>query len=74
MAGTAAYGDLLDSIANNNALIMRHGLESSKILPPPPETHPKRLWGHFTSQGISLAEIQAPNRKRIICMAITSED
>jgi hypothetical protein len=74
MAGTAAYGNLLESIASNNILIIRHGLESSKILPPPPETNPKRLWGYFTSQGVSLAEIQAPDRKRIICMAVTSKE
>ena len=74
MAGTAAYGDLLDSITNNRPLVVRHGLESAKILPPPPEANPKRLWGHFTSQGVSLAEIQAPHRTRIICMAVTSEE
>jgi hypothetical protein len=28
----------------------------------------------MTSQGISLAEIQSPNKKRIICMAVTSRD
>jgi hypothetical protein len=74
MAGTAAYGDILDALTNNTPLIIRHGLESAKILPPPPEENPKRLWGYFTSQGISRAEIQAPHRKRIICMAVTSED
>src|SRR5690606_28216237 len=30
--------------------------------------------GHFTARGISRAEIQAPERKRIICMAVTSSD
>jgi hypothetical protein len=74
MAGTAAYGDILDCLLHNHAIVINHGLESSKILPPPPEMNPKRLWGYFTSQGVSRAEIQAPNRKRIICMAITSED
>jgi hypothetical protein len=72
MAGTAAYGDLLDAITNKQPLIVRHGLESAKILPPPPEVNPRRLWGHFTSQGVSRAEIQAPHRTRIICMAVTS--
>jgi hypothetical protein len=74
MAGTAAYGDILDCITNGRPVVIRHGLESAKILPPPPETNPKRLWGYFTSQGVSRAEIQAPHRTRIICMAITSED
>ena len=74
MAGTAAYGDLLECIEGTVPIVIRHGLESAKILPPPPETNPKRLWGYFTSQGVSRAEIQAPHRKRIICMAVTSED
>jgi Subtilase family len=74
MAGTAAYGYLLECIENNRPIVVRHGLESAKILPPPPEVNPKRLWGYFTSQGVSRAEIQAPHRTRIICMAVTSED
>ena len=74
MAGTVAYGDLLECLSGSHAIIVQHGLESAKILPPPPETNPKRLWGYFTAQGISRAEIQAPSRTRIICMAVTSED
>ena len=74
MAGTAAYGDILEALSDNRPMIIRHGIESAKILPPPPEENPKRLWGHFTSQGVSRAEIQAPHRTRIICMAVTSED
>jgi hypothetical protein len=74
MAGTAAFGDLLDCVGNDQPIVVHHGLESAKILPPPPEANPKRLWGYFTAQGVSKAEIQAPHRKRIICMAITSED
>ncbi len=74
MAGTAAFGDILDCVVNNRPVVIRHGLESAKILPPPPEKNAKRLWGYFTSQGVSRAEIQAPHRTRIICMAITSDD
>lgn len=74
MAGTIAYGDLMKCLEGNQPIVIRHGLESAKILPPPPEENPKRLWGYFTSQGVSRAEIQAPHRKRIICMAVTSED
>ncbi len=74
MAGTAAYGDLLECLEGRQPITIRHSLESAKILPPPPEENPRRLWGHFTARGISRAEIQAPGRKRIICMAVTSED
>jgi len=74
MAGTTAYGDLLSVLNSTGPVIVDHHLESSKILPPAPVENPKRLWGYMTAQGISLAEIQAPQRKRIICMAVTSTD
>lgn len=74
MAGTAAYGDLLDHMSRNHPLHASHHLESSKILPPPPQVNAKNLWGHFTSQGVSKAEIAAPHRRRVICMAVTSRD
>lgn len=72
MAGTAAYGDLLQVLQDSQPVRMTHCIESAKILPPPPAQNPKQLWGHFTAQGISLATIQAPQRKRVICMAVTS--
>ena len=74
MAGTAAYGDILNCLESGSPVVVSYGLESAKILPPPPEENPRRLWGHFTARGISRAEIQAPQRKRIICMAVTSRD
>ena len=74
MAGTAAYGDILHCLESDSPIVVRHGLESAKILPPPPEENPRRLWGHFTARGISRAEVQAPHRKRVICMAVTSGD
>ena len=74
MAGTAAYGDIQEKLEQHNPLIIEHILESSKILPPPPEVNPRRLWGYQTAEGIYRAEIQAPQRKRIICMAITSKE
>jgi hypothetical protein len=74
MAGTAAYGDLLALLNDGSSIRIGHRLESCKILPPPPEQNPKRLWGHVTSQGISRAEIQEPLRKRIVCIATTATD
>ncbi|HPO14508.1 MAG TPA: S8 family peptidase [Candidatus Hydrogenedentes bacterium] len=74
MAGTAVYGDLLKVLNSNHELHVLHRLESSKILPPPPAQNQKALWGHITGQGVSRAEIQAPKRKRVICMAVTSDE
>jgi hypothetical protein len=75
MAGTVAYGDLLSILDGNDTVRVDHRLESAKIMPPRRfGPNHKRLWGYITIQGISRAEIQAPGRKRISCMAITSED
>ncbi len=74
MAGTAAYGDLLALLNGGGPVRIVHRLESAKILPAPPEQNPKRLWGHVTAQGISRAEIQGPQRKRIVCIATTATD
>lgn len=74
MAGTAAYGDLLAHLNSADPLVVTHRLESAKILPPPPAQNPKKLWGDITGQGLARAEIQAPNRKRVACLAVTSTD
>ena len=74
IAGTAAYGDLLVPLGSPNAIRVLHCLESAKIFPPSPEQNPKHLWGHLTLQGISRAEIQAPERRRIVCLAVTAKD
>ena len=74
MAGLATFGDLQSALEGSDPIVISHVLESSKILPPPPETNPHELWGDMTSQGVSRAEIQARDRNRIICMAITAKD
>lgn len=70
MAGIAAYGDLLSRLASKDPLALHARLESAKILPPRGE-NPEALWGAKTQQGVSRAEI-AGNRRRVVCMAITS--
>jgi hypothetical protein len=74
MAGTVAYGDLLSVLQQTGSIKVNHRLESSKILPPPPQQNPKSLWGYFTAQGVSRAELQAPTCKRVVCMAVTAQD
>lgn len=74
MAGIATYGDLLAVLGSTAPVVVSHRLESAKILPPPPDSNPRRLWGDMTAQGISRAEIRAPNRRRIVCLAVSSTD
>ena len=77
MAGIAAYGDLVQCLMSLGPVEVRHCLESVKIIPNTPQQPQKRepeLWGYMTAQGISRAEISAPERKRIHCLATTAEN
>jgi hypothetical protein len=73
MCGMAAYGDLLKLLQHNGPVEVRHCLESAKILPPNGTNDPD-LYGDITIQGLARAEIEAPNRSHIGCMAVTSSD
>lgn len=73
MAGIAGYGDLQESLEGTHKVHIKHRLESVKIYDPNFNTSPE-LWGHFTSRAISNIEISNPSKKRISCMAITSDD
>jgi hypothetical protein len=74
MAGIAAYGDLQKCLTSRSNIPLSHCLESVKIIPRPPGENRQELWGYITSQAISIAEIQAPLRSRIHCMAISATD
>jgi Subtilase family len=74
MAGVVAYGDLTAALESSDEIILTHRLESVKILPLPPKQNAPHLWGYITSQAISLAQINAPERVRCICMAVTADD
>lgn len=73
MSGVAIFGNLSDALESNDRIEIRHIIESGKILPPRGENDPK-LYGYITQQVVSKAEIQAPDRKRIICMAVTTHE
>jgi hypothetical protein len=74
MAGIATYGNLRRVLASTAPITLRHRLESAKILPPPPGTNRKELYGAIIAEGIARAEIAAPERLRVISMAITSTE
>ena len=74
MAGVVGYGDLNRCLSSTGQILLKFGLESVKILPPSPLQNPQELWGHITAQAVSRAEIQAPHRQRIVCLAVTSVD
>jgi len=73
MSGVVAFGDLTEVLPESHQIDINHCLESVKILPPYGENDPD-LYGYVTIQGMSYAAIQAPERIRIGCMAVTSKD
>lgn len=73
MSGLALYGDLVMPLEGSDRVALIHRLESVKILPDRGENEP-RLYGHITGACIAKAEIQAPQRPRAVCLAVTSPD
>jgi Subtilase family len=73
MAGLALLGDLTDVLTSRGPVVLRHRLESVKILPRTGE-NPPELYGAITAQAVARAEVEAPARRRAICMAVTTTD
>src|SRR3990167_1790855 len=71
MAGVAVYGDLEAALSPGEPVALGHRLETVKILPPTGQNEP-RLYGAITATGIARAEDHAPRRRRVFCMAVTS--
>jgi hypothetical protein len=72
MAGLCLYAEsLMEALAVSHPVKLLHHLESVKILPNSGENE-RSLYGAITEQGVSLPEIQAPDRHRVFCMAVTS--
>lgn len=75
MAGLALYGDLTPFLAGTQNVVLRHRLESVKILPPDGHpVNPPDLYGAVTAEAASRAEIQAPERRRTFSMSIAATD
>lgn len=75
MAGLALHGDLTAALSDRSERRLTHRLESVKLLPPkgmdPNDPH---SYGVITQSAVSLAEIAAPERSRVFCMAVTNDD
>jgi hypothetical protein len=72
MSGVALYGDLEVALGTGATVDLNHRLETVKILPPTGQNDPM-LYGSITAVGVGKAEEQAPNRRRVFCMAVTSD-
>lgn len=73
MAGLALYGDLESALEGSGPVVLTHQLESVKILPPKGANDPN-LYGAVTAEAASRPEIEAPERRRVFSMAVTSSD
>ncbi len=74
MAGIGLYGCLTEIMTETGEIILQHKLESVKILPPPPLVNSPPDYGRVMQDGVLLAHIKSPQRKRVLCMAVTADD
>ncbi len=74
MAGLAMFGDELAALLAGRATpFTPHRLESVRILNTQ-EPHPEDTWGWVTQTGVAFAEQRAPDRSRVILLAVTADD
>lgn len=73
MCGTVTYGDLQKCLESQNEVSILHSVESVKLIRNPGSENDKDSYGKLTENGVYYAEIEAPEKKRIICLAITSD-
>jgi hypothetical protein len=75
MAGTILYDDLTYPLADQRTVELPFILESVKFIPPEGfEPTDPQSYGSITQSAVSLAEIHAPDRDRVFCMAVTNRD
>jgi hypothetical protein len=75
MAGMILHGDLTAVLGDQSERRLTHRLESVKLLPPDGfDSSRPQSYGVVTQAAIALPEIQAPERARVYCMAVTNED
>lgn len=72
MAGLALYGCLTDLFSQASPHVLRHRLESVKILPDYGGNNPAH-YGAISAEAVARAEIASPTRNRAICIAVTAD-
>lgn len=71
MAGLALYGDLTPIFAGDAPVILRHRLQSHKLINDA-DRHDPKLYGAVTAEGVARLEVD-PAPSRVYCMAITTD-
>jgi len=73
MAGLALYGSLDELLLSTTRVVLRHRLESVKILPDDPPGNDPLAYGVVTAEAVALPEATAAARPRVFCMPVTAE-
>jgi len=74
MAGLALYGSqLAEHLIGTERFEIRHRLESVKLIDSA-HPHDPANYGAVTTEALSLAELTAPARSRVACLAVTADD
>ncbi|MEX2287298.1 MAG: S8 family serine peptidase, partial [Planctomycetaceae bacterium] len=71
MAGVCLFGPLNKPLESDEAVTLRHRLESVKILPRDRQNDPPD-YGPISVGAMALAETAAPNSQRVYCLSITA--
>ncbi len=75
MAGSVLFSDLTYPLGDQEKLTLAFVVESVKLIPPagflPTDAE---NYGSITQSAVSIAEINAPDRERTFCMAVTNLD
>src|ERR1700722_16503417 len=75
IAGLALHGDLTAALSDNEERPLSHRLESVKLLPTDGfDPNEPQSYGVLTQAAIVLPEIEAPDRARVYCMAVTNDN
>lgn len=75
MAGLILHGDLTAALGDASRRTLHHRLELVKLLPPAPfDPNDPKSYGVLTQAAVALPEIEAPERSRVFCMAVTNEN
>jgi len=72
MAGLAVFGCLSNVFERNDQVELRHRLESTRLYRPD-KPHDRRNWGALTNVAVRRAALAAPNRQRVVCLALTAD-
>ncbi len=73
MGGIALYGDLTETVLGRGPFRLSYRLESVKMLRPDGIQHDRKLYGRITRECVARVEIEAPQRPRAFCMAVTAD-